>query len=90
PDDKILKEGDNNKNVKSIKIGLKALNYNTGTENNDFDATLKSAVESFQKDNKLDVNGTFDKETNRKFTEKLVDKSSKDDEVLKTLLKKLK
>lgn len=90
PDDKVFKEGDNDKNVKSIKIGLNALGYKAGDENKDFDAQLKSAVEEFQKENDLSVNGTFDKETNQRFTEKLVDKSNKEDEMLDTLLKKLK
>ena len=90
PEDKVFKDGDHSKDIKSIKIGLKALGYNTNNEDETFDSALQSAVESFQKDNQLDVNGKFDKETNRKFTEKLIDKSSKDDEVLKSLLKKLK
>lgn len=90
PDDKVFKEGDQDKNVKSIKIGLKALDYQVGKENNDYDAKLKSAVEDFQKDNQLPVTGKFDKETNQKFAEKLVDKANKDDEMLDTLIKKLK
>ncbi|MHD0397713.1 S41 family peptidase [Staphylococcus simulans] len=90
PDDKTIKAGDHDKNVKSIKIGLKALDYQVGKEDNDYDATLKSAVKAFQKDNDLPVTGTFDKETNHKFAEKLVDKANKDDEMLDTLLDKLK
>lgn len=90
PEDKTFKEGDHSNDVKSIKIGLNALGYDTGNDNDEYTSELKSVVETFQKENNLSVNGQFDKATNKKFTEKLVEKSTKDDEVLKTLLKKLK
>lgn len=90
PNDKTYKEGDDNKNVKTVKIGLSALGYDVNNESTQFDSELKSAIESFQKDNHLTVNGEFNKETNNVFTEKLVDKANKEDKVLDTLLDKLK
>ena len=62
----IIKEKD--KNVKTMKIGLKALGYPIDNETNIFDEQLESAIKTFQQDNNLKVNGNFDK-TNDKFTE---------------------
>ncbi|MGV2994785.1 S41 family peptidase, partial [Streptococcus porcinus] len=81
PDDKSFKEGDHDKNVKSIKIGLKALDYQVGQEKNDFEAKLKSAVEGFKKENHLQVKGFLDKETNNNFEKKSVDKAKKHDKL---------
>ncbi|HLR18312.1 MAG TPA: S41 family peptidase [Staphylococcus sp.] len=89
PDDKTYKLGDNNKNVKTMKIGLSALGHEVNNSSNEFDNALQSAIKSFQKENDLDVNGKFDKETNKKFTQQLVDKANKEDTVLQDLLKKL-
>ncbi|RIM38672.1 serine protease, partial [Staphylococcus cohnii] len=50
---------------------------------------LEDALKSFQKKNNLDVNGTFNKSTNEKFTQQLVEKANKEDTVLNELLKKL-
>ncbi len=65
------------KNVKTMKIGLKALGYPIDNETNIFDEQLESAIKTFQQDNNLKVNGNFDKKTNDKFTEKLVEKANK-------------
>ncbi|RIM65917.1 serine protease, partial [Staphylococcus arlettae] len=51
---------------------------------------LTEAIKKFQKDQKLTVNGNFDKETNNKFTEMLVNKANEKDTVLDELLDKLK
>ena len=73
-----------------MKIGLTALGFKVDNETKSFDTSLESAIKAFQKDNDLTVNGEFDKETNDKFTQKLVEKSNKNDTVLDQLLKKLK
>ena len=49
------------KNVKTMKIGLKALGYPIDNETNIFDEQLESAIKTFQQDNNLKVNGNFDK-----------------------------
>ncbi|MBE5676460.1 S41 family peptidase [Staphylococcus sp. SS87] len=90
PSSKTFKLGDDDKNVKTIKIGLTALGYNVDNESSKFDTTLENQVKAFQQDNKLEVNGEFNKETNNKFTELLVEKANKHDDVLDKLLKLLK
>ncbi|MBO0928495.1 S41 family peptidase [Staphylococcus sp. 30400_3112M30941] len=90
PSSKIFKLGDDDKNVKTIKIGLSALGFNVDNESSEFDTTLENQVKAFQQDNKLEVNGEFNKETNNKFTELLVEKANKHDDVLDKLLKLLK
>lgn len=90
PNNKTYQLGDDNKNVKTMKIGLTALGYKVDNESNKFDSNLESAIKSFQQDNHLDVTGQFDKKTNEKFTQELVEKSNKHDTVLDKLLDKLK
>ena len=89
PTDKTLKVGDNNQHVSTIKIGLNALGYHTDDESKTFDSNLERQVKAFQKDHQLDETGEFDKSTNEKFTQALVDKSNKHDTVLDDLLHKL-
>ncbi|WP_258007254.1 S41 family peptidase [Staphylococcus sp. 17KM0847] len=89
PSNKVIKEGDNSKYVKSIKVGLKALGYNVGSINNRYDARLKEAVQSFQSDYDLNHNGIFNKETNQLFTEKLVEKSTSEDTMLKNTIEQI-
>ena len=89
PTDKTLKVGDNNQHVSTIKIGLNALGYHTDDESKTFDSNLERQVKAFQKDHHLDETGEFDKSTNEKFTQALVDKSNKHDTVLDDLLHKL-
>ncbi|WP_026048949.1 S41 family peptidase [Staphylococcus massiliensis] len=90
PDDKTFKVGDKGKNVKSIKIGLEALGYYKGDDKPVFDKDLEQAIMTFQQDEKIELTGTFDKETNERFTEKLVEKANKHDAVLDQLLKQVK
>lgn len=90
PSDKTYSVGDNNKNVKSIKIGLDALGYYNGDESNQFDNQLANAIKLFQSDNQLSETGKFDTKTNEKFTQLLVEKSNKEDTVLDKLLKLIK
>lgn len=61
PNNKTYQLGDDNKNVKTMKIGLTALGYKVDNESNKFDSDLESAIKSFQQDNHLDVTGQFDK-----------------------------
>lgn len=90
PNDKTYQLGDNNKHVKTMKVGLTALGYKVDNESNEFDSSLENAIKSFQKDNNLIMDGKFTKQTNEKFTQQLVDKANEQDTVLNTLLKKLK
>ncbi|WP_436952123.1 S41 family peptidase [Staphylococcus shinii] len=87
PNDKVYQLGDNDKNVKTIKIGLTALGHETSNESTEFDSSLENAIKSFQKENDLEVNGTFNKETNEKFTQQLVNKANEEDTVLNKLIK---
>lgn len=90
PNKKTYKIGDESKHVKTMKIGLTALGFKVDNESKTFDSSLESAIKKFQEDNNLKVTGEFDKETNDKFTLKLVEKSNKNDTVLDKLIKKLK
>ncbi|MCS4485421.1 S41 family peptidase [Staphylococcus americanisciuri] len=90
PSDKSFKLGDQSKYIKSIKIGLNALGYDVGDINESFDTTLQNAIQSFQADQKLDADGTFNRETNQKLTEQLVKKASEEDVMLQRTLEKLK
>ena len=56
--------GDEDKHVKTIKVGLSALNYQSNNKSKRFDKELEDAIKSFQKDNNLTVNGKFNKQTN--------------------------
>ncbi|MEB8173224.1 S41 family peptidase [Staphylococcus equorum] len=89
PNDKTYELGDSDKNVKTMKLGLSALGHKVNNNSNEFDNALQTAIESFQKENNLEVHGTFDKKTNEKFTQALVNKANKEDTVLQKLLKKL-
>ncbi|MDW4274261.1 PDZ domain-containing protein [Staphylococcus saprophyticus] len=89
PSNKTYQLGDDDKNVKTMKVGLNALGYHINNQSTEFDSELEDALKSFQKKNNLDVNGTFNKSTNEKFTQQLVEKANKEDTVLNELLKKL-
>ncbi|NJH87027.1 PDZ domain-containing protein [Staphylococcus agnetis] len=90
PSDQTFKEGDNNKHVTSIKVGLDALGYKIASNDNQYDASLKAAVIQFQKENNLKVTGEFDKQSNQKFTQLLVEKAAKEDPVLDKTIKQIK
>lgn len=82
-------QGQEDKHVKSIKIGLKALGYDVGTIDEHYNAQLTTAVKQFQQKNDLTANGMFNKETNGVFTERLVEKASSEDLMLEQTLKKV-
>ncbi|PKR12397.1 S41 family peptidase, partial [Staphylococcus aureus] len=90
PNTKTFKVGDDDKNIKTIKIGLSALGYKVDNESTQFDQALENQVKAFQQTNKLEVTGEFNKETNNKFTELLVEKANKHDDVLDKLINILK
>jgi carboxyl-terminal processing protease len=90
PNNTTYQLNDDNKNVKSIKIGLQALGYNVDNKSTKFDSELQQAVKSFQEKNNLSTTGKFDKSTNDKFTQQLVQKANKDDSVLDKVIKQLK
>src|SRR5699024_11066313 len=79
-----------NKNVKTIKVDQSELNYKSNNKSKHYNKELEDTIKSFQKDNNLTVNGKFNKQTNDKFTQALVNKANKEDTVLQTLLNKLK
>ena len=76
--------------MKSIKIGLDALGYDVNNDSKQFDTNLESAIKKFQSEHELSLNGKFDKKTNEKFTQLLVEKANKEDKVLDELINKLK
>lgn len=90
PNTKTFKVGNDDKNIKTIKIGLSALGYKVDNESTQFDQALENQVKAFQQANKLEVTGEFNKETNNKFTELLVEKANKHDDVLDKLINILK
>ena len=49
PNDKTYKLGDNNKHVKTMKIGLTELGFKVDNETKSFDTSLESAIKVFQK-----------------------------------------
>ena len=79
---KTYQEGDQSKEIKSIKIGLNALGYNINNENDQFDAQLTSQVKSFQSDHDLTENGIFTDDTTKKFIELLRKKIRSEDKQL--------
>ncbi|WP_353463792.1 S41 family peptidase [Mammaliicoccus sciuri] len=79
---KTYQEGDQSKEIKSIKIGLNALGYNINNENDKFDAQLTSQVKSFQSDHDLTANGIFTDDTTKKFIELLRKKIRSEDKQL--------
>ncbi|MEJ7540786.1 S41 family peptidase [Staphylococcus intermedius] len=89
PSKTTYQEGQEDQHIKSIKIGLKALGYDVGTIDNHYDAQLTSAVKQFQQKNNINANGMFNKDTNRVFTERLVEKASSEDPMLEKTLKKV-
>lgn len=89
PSKTTYQQGQEDKHIKSIKIGLKALGYDVGTIDEHYDAQLTAAVKQFQQKNDLTANGMFNKETNGVFTERLVEKASSEDPMLEQTLKKV-
>lgn len=89
PTDKTYQQGDHDKNIRSIKIGIKALGYSIDTVDESYDAQLSTAIKAFQQKNHIEANGMFNEETNRLFTEKLVEKATSEDPMIEQTLKKL-
>ncbi|MEB7038129.1 S41 family peptidase [Staphylococcus gallinarum] len=89
PNKKVYKLNDTDKNVKTMKIGLTALGFKVDNESEKFDSSLATAIKAFQSKNDLTVTGEFDKKTNEKFTQELVNKANGEDTVLQNLLQKL-
>nr|WP_263313299.1 S41 family peptidase [Mammaliicoccus sp. Marseille-Q6498] len=79
--------GNKSKEVKSIKIGLSALGYNSSNENETFDKDLEDNVKAFQSDNKLEANGIFTDNTTKKFINLLRKKIQKEDTQLDETIK---
>lgn len=89
PSDKTFKVGDKSEYIKSLKTGLDALGYDVGEMSENFDSTLEKAVRSFQSDQKVESDGVFNRKTNEKLTEQLVNKSTEEDVMLDRTLKKI-
>lgn len=79
--------GDETKEIKSIKIGMAALGYNIDGEDEVFNQNLKDEIESFQKDENLEINGIFTGKTTEKFIELIRDKIQKEDSQLEKTIK---
>ncbi len=90
PSDETFKQGDQSKHIKTMKVGLKALDYHIDNQSTQYDEELVDAVKAFQQQHDLDVTGEFNKKTNEKFTQLLVEKANDDDVVLDKLLERLK
>ncbi|MGJ5711965.1 S41 family peptidase [Staphylococcus auricularis] len=90
PSDQTFKQGDQSKHIKTMKVGLKALDYQIDNQSTQYDAELVAAVKDFQQQHDLDVTGEFNKKTNETFTQQLVEKANDDDVVLDKMLERLK
>ncbi|KRM90980.1 S41 family peptidase [Liquorilactobacillus cacaonum] len=77
------------KQVKKAQVLLNALNYSVGDANGYFGDSTVSAVNKFQTDNKLTVNGTLDKETINKLEELAAQKISENDNALNVAITQL-
>lgn len=75
--------GTKNSQVKSLETGLKALGYDVGKVDTQFDDETAIAMQEFQTDHHLDVTGTMQGKTTEKFTELLRLKLEKNDPQLK-------
>lgn len=75
--------------LKLLKL-VYQLQVKVDNESTQFDKALENQVKAFQQANKLEVTGEFNKETNNKFTELLVEKANKHDDVLDKLINILK
>ncbi|WP_409973627.1 S41 family peptidase [Bacillus sp. Bva_UNVM-123] len=76
--------------VKAAQQMLKAVGYDPGREDGFFDEKTKNAVESFQRDEKLKVNGTLTGQSTIALMEKLRDKLRENDPQLQKAIEILK
>ncbi|WP_211284578.1 lmo1851 family serine protease [Rummeliibacillus pycnus] len=88
--DKTLKEGSLSDQVKAAEKMLKAVGYNPGKLDGLYDASTVLAVEQFQKDHKLNVNGVLKGDTTYALMEELRLKIKKDDPQLKKAMEIVK
>lgn len=80
-----LEMGQASTEVNNLKSVLKALDY-TVSEGNLFDDSVTAAIESFQTDNNLTVNGEIDSDTARELTDALRTKIEENDTQLDAAL----
>lgn len=74
-----LKDGSNSASVNAAEQMLKALGYNVGSVDNEFDRATVAAVKSFQADHELEQTGTIVSETAYQLMDALREKMDEDD-----------
>nr|WP_017756410.1 S41 family peptidase [Calidifontibacillus oryziterrae] len=81
----------NNEKVKNAQLMLKGIGFDPGRVDGYFSKQTEVAVQAFQKENGLTVNGQIDKQTAAKLEEKIIEqvKDEKNDYQLQTAIKML-
>lgn len=82
-------EGEDSVEVNNLKAVLQALGYET-TEHNVFDESVVAAIEKFQTDNNLKIDGTITPETARALTDALREKIKENDTQYQTAVQAFK
>lgn len=88
--DTVLSLGEKGEIVKSLELGLKALGYNPGKIDNEFDNETEAAISAFQTNENLTVNGQLSGKTTEQFTRLLMEKVQDDDTQLTAAIKAAK
>ncbi|MGK0554041.1 S41 family peptidase [Macrococcus capreoli] len=85
--DTVLSIGEKGNSVKSLELGLKALGYNPGKIDNEFDEATQQAVMAFQIAEGIAPTGQMNGKSTSTFTERLMKKVQDDDTQLQAALK---
>ncbi|QNR07956.1 S41 family peptidase [Macrococcoides canis] len=88
--DEVLTLHEKSEKVKSMEMGLEALGYDTGKVDSTFDESTLYAVQNFQMENNLPVDGIMTGKTTDKFMSQLAKKIENDDVQLKRAIQEAK
>ncbi|QTQ07091.1 S41 family peptidase [Macrococcoides canis] len=88
--DEVLTLHEKSEKVKSMEMGLDALGYDTGKVDSTFDESTLYAVQNFQMENNLPVDGIMTGKTTDKFMSQLAKKIENDDVQLKRAIQEAK
>ncbi|UTH10511.1 S41 family peptidase [Macrococcoides canis] len=88
--DEVLTLHEKSEKVKSMEMGLDALGFDTGKVDSTFDESTLYAVQNFQMENNLPVDGIMTGKTTEKFMSQLAKKIENDDVQLKRAIQEAK
>lgn len=88
--DEVLTLHEKSEKVKSMEMGLDALGFDTGKVDSTFDESTLYAVQNFQMENNLPVDGIMTGKTTEKFMSQLTKKIENDDVQLKRAIQEAK